>query len=225
MHKFILGIVLCIFSFNVNSSIWVENNAGDNLNDAESITELTSLTEIHGSLGITSSLDNADVYRFQILTTTEAENNPSLRISSLIDTHNGWQPNLWLFDSMGNGMKGVQNYSSSNTHINLHWLSPGEYLLGVSVQGVTPRGIHEEYGDGAEIFDPYGNPYPTVHSLTDFGGSWSAPKLEYQLSITGVGAIPLGVGVSPVPIPAALWLFGSGLIGLIGFARRIKCGG
>lgn len=26
----------------------------------------------------------------------------------------------------------------------------------------------------------------------------------------------------PVPVPAALWLFGSGLLGLIGFARRKK---
>ena len=28
--------------------------------------------------------------------------------------------------------------------------------------------------------------------------------------------------VNPVPIPAAVWLFGSGLIGLIGIARRKK---
>ena len=29
-------------------------------------------------------------------------------------------------------------------------------------------------------------------------------------------------GVSPVPVPAAVWLFGSGLLGLIGVARRKK---
>jgi hypothetical protein len=28
--------------------------------------------------------------------------------------------------------------------------------------------------------------------------------------------------VSAVPVPAAVWLFGSGLIGLVGFARREK---
>jgi len=28
--------------------------------------------------------------------------------------------------------------------------------------------------------------------------------------------------VSAVPVPAAFWLFGSGLIGLVGFARRKK---
>jgi hypothetical protein len=31
-----------------------------------------------------------------------------------------------------------------------------------------------------------------------------------------------GSAVAPVPIPAAVWLFGSGLIGLIGMARRKK---
>ena len=30
------------------------------------------------------------------------------------------------------------------------------------------------------------------------------------------------VGVGPVPVPAALWLFSSGLIGLVGLARRKK---
>jgi hypothetical protein len=30
------------------------------------------------------------------------------------------------------------------------------------------------------------------------------------------------VGVSAIPVPAAAWLFGSGLLGLIGVARRKK---
>ena len=33
-----------------------------------------------------------------------------------------------------------------------------------------------------------------------------------------VGA--LNTGVTPVPVPAAVWMFGSGLIGLVGIARR-----
>ncbi|MCP4331014.1 MAG: PEP-CTERM sorting domain-containing protein [Gammaproteobacteria bacterium] len=35
----------------------------------------------------------------------------------------------------------------------------------------------------------------------------------------------LGAGsieVSPIPVPAAIWLFGTGLIGLIGFSKRRK---
>lgn len=31
-----------------------------------------------------------------------------------------------------------------------------------------------------------------------------------------------GVATNPVPVPAAIWLFGSGLLGLVGIARRKK---
>ena len=36
---------------------------------------------------------------------------------------------------------------------------------------------------------------------------------SYNMSVTAAG-------ISAVPVPAAVWLFGSGLIGLIGVARR-----
>ena len=36
------------------------------------------------------------------------------------------------------------------------------------------------------------------------------------------GQMQIGVRVSEVPVPAAVWLFGSGLLGLIGVARRKK---
>ena len=40
---------------------------------------------------------------------------------------------------------------------------------------------------------------------------------EYKLYLVGtIGA------ASAVPVPAAVWLFGSGLISLVGFARRKK---
>ena len=48
------------------------------------------------------------------------------------------------------------------------------------------------------------------------GGSLLNP--EFGAASVAVTEIP----VSAVPIPAAIWLFGSGLIGLIGFAKRKK---
>ena len=38
----------------------------------------------------------------------------------------------------------------------------------------------------------------------------------------GIMEYTYAIEVSPVPLPAAIWLFGSGLIGLIGIARRKK---
>jgi hypothetical protein len=50
------------------------------------------------------------------------------------------------------------------------------------------------------------------------GGPWSAwdgVNAPYNFTNTYEGAT-----INPVPVPAALWLFGSGLIGLVGVARR-----
>jgi hypothetical protein len=44
-----------------------------------------------------------------------------------------------------------------------------------------------------------------------------------KLAFTGTGTIGIdNFGVSAVPIPATVWLFGSGLIGLIGLGRKKK---
>jgi hypothetical protein len=34
------------------------------------------------------------------------------------------------------------------------------------------------------------------------------------------GGIPIVGTITSVPLPAAVWLFGSGLLGLVGIARR-----
>ncbi len=46
------------------------------------------------------------------------------------------------------------------------------------------------------------------------------PLTNYQL-ISASGA-DYRYATAPVPLPAAVWLFGSGLLGLIGIARRKK---
>lgn len=52
-------------------------------------------------------------------------------------------------------------------------------------------------------------------------GRLASEKFTYSGNRNYVWAVHDGdVGASVVPIPSAVWLFGSGLIGLIGFARR-----
>lgn len=48
-------------------------------------------------------------------------------------------------------------------------------------------------------------------TVTDAAGNEDQATLELR-----------GVGIAPIPIPAAFWLFGSGLLGLVGIARRKK---
>ena len=47
---------------------------------------------------------------------------------------------------------------------------------------------------------------------SNFGG------VAYLLHLEGT----IGEGAPPIPVPAAIWLFGSGLLGLVGVARRRK---
>ncbi len=55
----------------------------------------------------------------------------------------------------------------------------------------------------------------TVSDGAGPGGGWSPPIDSY---------VPGTVNVQAVPIPAAVWLFGSGLLGLVGVARRRQRG-
>lgn len=53
-----------------------------------------------------------------------------------------------------------------------------------------------------------------------FGGMQTPPFAGSVPAFNGTGT--LSAGVSEVPVPAAVWLFGSGLVGLAGIARRRK---
>jgi hypothetical protein len=59
-----------------------------------------------------------------------------------------------------------------------------------------------------------------IHLAEKFSGEFT----DVQLDISEYSAAPTLVGttdvVAVVPVPAALWLFGSGLIGLVGFVRK-----
>lgn len=83
-----------------------------------------------------------------------------------------------------------------------------------------------------DLFDSSDN---LLESLVFIGGDSTASFIEfYGASINGISRAELATTgydwvkidnfeyVSSVPIPAAVWLFGSGLLGLIGMARRKK---
>jgi hypothetical protein len=77
----------------------------------------------------------------------------------------------------------------------------------------------------ASLFD---NPNFSPPTLFDFSGPKGTAKLNagtYYLSIfSGFGhqGVPYNLSISPsaVPVPAAVWLFGSALMGLVGVTTR-----
>jgi hypothetical protein len=81
-------------------------------------------------------------------------------------------------------------------------------LGGVSSRGDTHEATFNWNGT-------YGDPFTLDYSAhVPYGESFSGQP--YKLHMVGA--------VEPVPLPAAAWLFGSGLLGLLGIARRKKSG-
>ncbi len=75
--------------------------------------------------------------------------------------------------------------------------------------------------DAQATFGPGGPGYP----LSDTGGIAGSPMTtapfpgqNAAFDFTSISAT--NTTVSAVPVPAAAWLFGSGLLGLVGVARR-----
>ncbi len=59
-----------------------------------------------------------------------------------------------------------------------------------------------------------------IFDLLDSTARYLRLQITATETTTGNGFSELALGVTPVPLPAAVWLFGSGMAGLIGFSRR-----
>jgi hypothetical protein len=65
----------------------------------------------------------------------------------------------------------------------------------------------------------YNLSFTFAHNASDLVLNFSANGLQ-GLNDESWGLDNVQVAVAPVPVPATVWLFGSGLIGLLGFAKR-----
>jgi len=154
-------------------------------------------------LGVTDSvLGASDVVAF--------EYNGSNFSTNLFET------STWIFDDGSNSTQAtyVFNTTPSDPHI--------------SAVGTISNGL---YADFFGFANPFGNTGNYAFILFDIDGQSTvdpfAPGFSITLNATGSDAIDspdidaLGVlSASPVPVPPAVWLFSSGLLGLIGIARK-----
>ena len=151
------------------------------------------------------------------LTTTDTNN---LGSSAAIETAFGvsFDTDLTLYykDEVGGSESGTFASSYSTSYAN---------------SANDPADADITYGSGASIFCPDcyllvkdGNNLPAQYLISL--GSWNGTDtLELRNFWPAKGAISnvaIWGNVSPVPVPAAFWLFGTALIGFIGFSRRTK---
>jgi hypothetical protein len=130
------------------------------------------------------------------------------------------------YDLVSEGMQAVQieysgDYISQSFATNIgqsYWLSfdlsAYTYSSGMSAINVTVGPAFATYTGSAGSYVQHTLSFTADSSLTTLvfenaGGGYYYPQLD-------------NVSVNTVPIPAAFWLFGSGLVGLIGAARCMK---
>jgi len=153
------------------------------------------------------------------------------------DTNTGhWEidmPTLWVnTDSFGNG-----NGTRLDYHLTTHNIAipPAGFNAGYVTTTATPMVLNESSPDPwgdlnlvAGGIVPHSNDLLLTYDfglITNIGSNYTNFQLDqnhfqgvqYEFNIYGNDPL-----VETVPIPPAVWLFGSGLIGLIGIARRKK---
>jgi hypothetical protein len=125
---------------------------------------------------------------------------PSLSVdaSNIIDT----SPLTW---SVSEGANAGGGFGKFGFQLSGNGSSRTE-LLSFSITGVTGDTI---------------NSYATGSTLNPAAVEFFAAHIAGFDTTEGVTSAQFA-GSSPVPVPAAVWLFGSGLLGLVGIARRKK---
>jgi hypothetical protein len=104
-------------------------------------------------------------------------------------------------------------------------------IIGGATGNGSSANVSAQFSPGSNVFQLYGSGFPTLASLGNSmnlyseTGSGNGAATSGQLYTAGLvmmlanGTLEL-VPSGAVPLPGAVWLFGSGLLSLFGFARR-----
>lgn len=138
---------------------------------------------------------------------------PTLLTVELERGHGGTSQLFPAF-SLYSGWETVNSDATNHTYNNvgnISWATNLTYIDHVANAG-GPLGTAS--GTGTEAVSRQWVLAPGLYSLV-FGGNPS-----FALAQTGLHDFSATLTTSPVPVPAALWLFGSGLTGIVALARR-----
>jgi len=216
-----LFLVATLFLNVSQATTWGElGDAGDLLNTVQTPTGTGSIDTIIGS--ITTSFD-VDMYKIKI-------SHPSSFSATVFggEGFNDWDSMLALFDVNGFGVY----TNDADVFDDLNSKLPANHVLGPQTAGDYYLAIFDDdraalSGTASSvndiIFPLPAFPYTQIFGPTGGGGTlpltaWgsfiAADSLNanYGINLTGAEFV--------VPVPAAIWLFGSGIVGFLGLRKR-----
>ncbi len=156
-------------------------------------------------------------------------------------TYGGSLPSIWT-TGYGDLVNVLFNDQDGDTSLNLTLTADSGFEVGLfgfdvssfSGAGQTIPGLQVLNSTNNGILFSQGTTFVTgaTHNDFDFSGGLFASSLTINIDLTGLGTLSDNIAidnvyfiqreVSPVPLPAALLLFGSGLAGLIAVGRSRK---
>ncbi|THI88264.1 MAG: hypothetical protein CAF41_006085 [Nitrospira sp. CG24A] len=125
-------------------------------------------------------------------------------------TSNNLFPAFSIFSGWETVNPDTNNHTFNNTG-NISWATNLTYIDHVANIG-GPNGT--DSGTGVDSVSKQWVLAPGLYTL-NYGGNPS-----FALGQSGFHDFSATLGTSPVPVPAAVWLFGSGIAALVGLARR-----
>jgi len=149
---------------------------------------------------------NAEITTFDPMFFTSANGNANTQLSVTFELTSSQ-----LFDLAGT----VSSLSSSGFSFGQADVSLNSQDGSVSLSFRTPF-----FDGGTTPFDLSGTLFPNIYTL-NANASIGANVFGLE-TVSGTADFSFDIQFRPVPVPPAAWLFGSGLLGLIGIARRKK---
>lgn len=225
IYKSILGATcacLAVVSVNVNAVVLNTLNGVDY--EWLELTETTGLSRLQVETQLTDV--NSALYGYEYASRSLVED---LFLSyATWDGQNGWHGNSFVTEGTDRLLTDFGITFSDIRSVT----TPTNTVDGISVNWIDGYGFRAFYGTAAECtsqvtcsaelqikYDALNNPAMVYQ---DARTGWDSQSTSFHVN-SDVGYSEYGsflVKTSVVPVPAAVWLFGSGLLGLTGLARR-----
>lgn len=230
--SFVVGLcILGLWSFNSSASVATSGPAPSSYGAASHSTtkwqELNDINNVSDSFGVSWSVDGGTTWGHNNLQVGQTVQFKFNLHKKNVGTHESDHLKAWL-DWNQNGVFDANEVLAYGEH-NLLPAEQGNLGTNNTSPNVPDFSFISAEHKVTDSFVGYLWLRARVtcsESLVGWNNQWKGE--DYNSAFKAIGHLGQGemeewrISVQPVPVPAAVWLFGSGLVGMIGFSKRKK---